>query len=284
MVDWSIPEEVGFSAVISVGNQADLGFVDFLKFAEKHKETKAIILYIEEIKNGKEFIKVVREISEKKPIVAVKSGSSEKGQKAASSHTGSLAGSYEVYMAAFKQSGIISAHSLKEAFQTAELLASEGYPKGNRAVVISNAGGFAVLSSDYAEGYGIDLIELSKEILGELDSFLPEDWSHENPMDLIGDAGADRYAHVFNIMTKNQDKWDIAFIVSVPTAVLDPNHLAKEIVRFSKNTHKMIVGCMLGGESVKSGVRILRDAHIPNFSELEDAFKIVGKTMELLRK
>ncbi len=277
VVDWSIPEEVGFSAVISVGNQSDLGFVDFLKFAGRDEETKTIILYIEEIKNGKEFMKVVEKISGGKSIVAVKSGSSEKGQKAASSHTGSLAGSHEVYMAAFKQSGVIAVHSLKEAFQAAELLASEGYPKGNSSLVISNAGGFAVLASDYAKEYGIELIELSKEILDELNSFLPEDWSHENPMDLIGDAGADRYAYVFDAMIRHQDKWDIAFVISVPTSVLDPSHLANEIARFSKNTHKMIVGCMLGGESVKSGVRILRDAHIPNFSELEDAFKIVGK-------
>src|SRR5579885_573593 len=279
VIDWSIPEEVGFSAVISVGNQADLGFVDFLKFAEVDKETKAIILYIEEIKNGREFMRVVKKVSEKKPIIALKSGSSEKGQKAASSHTGSLAGSYEVYMAAFKQSGVIASHSLKEAFQLAELLASEGYPKGNRAVVISNAGGFAVLASDYAKEHRIELIELSKDILDEFNSHLPGDWSHENPIDLIGDAGADRYAYVFDVMRRHQDKWDIAFVISVPTAVLDPNQLAKEILRFSKNTHKMIAGCMLGGESVKSGVRILRNARIPNFSELEDAFKIVGKTL-----
>ncbi len=279
VVDWSITEEVGFSAVISVGNQADFGFVDFLKLAEIDTETKAIILYIEEIKNGKEFMNIVEKVSEKKPIVAIKSGSSERGQKAAASHTGSLAGSYEVYMAAFKQSGVIAAHSLKEAFQVGELLASEGYPKGDRAVVISNAGGFAVLASDYAKEYGIELIELSKEVLDELNSHLPEDWSHENPIDLIGDAGADRYAYVLDVMTRHQDKWDIAFVISVPTAVLDPNQLAKEIVRFSTNTHKMISGCMLGGESVKSGVRILRDSNIPNFSELEDAFKIVGKTL-----
>lgn len=168
-------------------------------------------------------------------------------------------------MAAFKQSGVIAAHSLKEAFQVGELLASEGYPKGNRAIVISNAGGFAVLASDYAKEFGIELIELSKEVLDELNSHLPEDWSHENPIDLMGDAGADRYAYVFDVMTRHQDKWDIAFVISVPTAVLDPNQLAKEIVRVSKNTNKMIAGCMLGGESVKSGVRILRDAYILNF-------------------
>jgi acetyl coenzyme A synthetase (ADP forming)-like protein len=280
VVDWSKSEEIGFSAVISVGNQADLGFLDFLKFAEKNEETKAIVLYIEEVRNGREFLEEVEKISGKKPVIALKSGASKRGHQAASSHTGSLAGSYEVYMAAFRQAGVIAAYSLKEAFLIAELTASEGYPDGNRAVVISNAGGFAVLASDYAEKYGVDLIEFSEEIGNELDSLLPKNWSGENPIDLIGDARSDRYANVFNTMIRNQDKWDIAFVISVPTAVLNPNLLANEVVRFSRNTHKMIAGCMLGGESVKSGVKILRDSHIPNFSELEDAFKIVGRIVQ----
>jgi acetyl coenzyme A synthetase (ADP forming)-like protein len=280
VVDWSKSEEMGFSAVISVGNQADLGFLDFLKFSEKNRETKAIVLYIEEVRNGREFLKEVGKISGKKPVIALKSGASKKGHEAASSHTGSLAGSYEVYMAAFRQAGIIAAYSLKEAFLIAELTASEGFPDGNRAVVISNAGGFAVLASDYAEKYGVNLIDFSDEISKELDSFLPKNWSGGNPIDLIGDARSDRYANVFNAMIRHQDKWDIAFVISVPTAVLNPNLLANEVVRFSRNTHKMIVGCMLGGESVRSGVKILRDSHIPNFSELEDAFKIVGRIVQ----
>ena len=280
VVDWSKSEEIGFSAVISVGNQADLGFLDFLKFAEKNEETKAIVLYIEEVRNGREFLEEVEKISGKKPVIALKSGASKRGHQAASSHTGSLAGSYEVYMAAFRQAGVIAAYSLNEAFLIAELTASEGYPNGNRAVVISNAGGFAVLASDYAEKYGVDLINFSEEIGNELDTLLPKNWSGENPIDLIGDARTDRYASVFNTMIRNQDKWDIAFVISVPTAILNPNLLANEVVRFSRNTHKMIVGCMLGGESVKSGVKIVRDSHIPNFSELEDAFKIVGRIVQ----
>jgi acetyl coenzyme A synthetase (ADP forming)-like protein len=280
VVDWSKSEEIGFSAVISVGNQADLGFLDFLKFSEKDEETKAIVLYIEEVRNGREFLKEVEKISGKKPVIALKSGASKRGHQAASSHTGSLAGSYEVYMAAFRQAGVIAAYSLKEAFLIAELTASEGYPDGNRAVVISNAGGFAVLASDYAERYGVDLINFSEEIGNELDSLLPKNWSGENPIDLIGDAQSDRYAHVFNTMIKNQDKWDIAFVISVPTGVLNPILLANEVVRFSRTTHKMIVGCMLGGESIRSGVKILRDSRIPNFSELEDAFKIVGRIVQ----
>ncbi|PWB49990.1 MAG: CoA-binding protein [Candidatus Methanoperedenaceae archaeon] len=279
VVDWSLQEDRGLSAVISVGNQADLGFDEFLKFAGEDKDTRTIILYIEEIRNGREFMKVVKEISNKKHIIAIKSGSSKRGQKAASSHTGSLAGSYEVYIAAFKQAGVISAHSLREAFQIGELLASEDYPKGKRALVISNAGGFAVLASDYAQMYGIEVVELTEKLLDELNTFLTEEWSHENPMDIVGDAQVDRYASVFDLMIRNQDLWDIAFVVAVPSGVLEPKHLAQEIVRFSDHTEKMIVGCLLGGDSMKSGVRVLRDASIPNFSELEEAFDAVGKVL-----
>ena len=284
VVDWSLKEdiEIGLSAVISVGNQADLGFDEFLKFARDDNDTRSIVLYIEEIKNGRLFMKVASEVSKKKPITAIKSGSSKRGQKAASSHTGALAGSYQVYMAAFKQAGVISTHSLREAFQVGELLASEDYPKGNRAIIITNAGGFAVLSTDYAEKYGVEIVDLSKELMDELNSFLTPEWSHENPMDIVGDSGADRYAHVFDVMIRNQDKWDITFVIAVPSGVLDSRHLAQEIVRFSNHTHKMIVGCLLGGNSMKSGVHILREASIPNFAELEEAFDAVGKALSNL--
>lgn len=283
VVDWSLKEEVeiGLSAVISVGNQADLGFDEFMKFARDDKDTRAIVLYIEEIKNGRLFMKVSGEVSKKKPIVAIKSGSSKRGQKAASSHTGALAGSYNVYMAAFKQSGVIATHSLREAFQVGELLASEEYPKGNRAIVITNAGGFAVLSTDYAERYGVELVDLPKELTDELNSFLTPEWSHENPMDIVGDSGADRYARVFDAMIRSQDKWDIAFVIAVPSGVLDSRQLAQEIVRFSSHTHKMVVGCLLGGNSMKSGVHILRKSAIPNFAELEEAFDAVGKALSI---
>ncbi len=130
-MDWSLPEEIGFSAVISVGNQADLTFEDFIGFVGDDPNTKAIILYIEQIQFGKRFMDIVSRITEKKPIIAIKSGSSKIGQKAASSHTGSLAGSFAVYQAAFRQSGVIPVRSIREAFQAAELLASEGYPNGD---------------------------------------------------------------------------------------------------------------------------------------------------------
>jgi acyl-CoA synthetase (NDP forming) len=212
----------------------------------------------------------------KKPVVAVKAGSSGKGQRAAASHTGSLAGSYEVYMAAFRQAGVIAVDSIRDAFQTAGLLASESYPKGIRAIVISNAGGFAVLSSDYAERYNIDLIEFPQSLIAELNTVMPENWNRANPIDMVGDSGVDRYARTFDVMIRNQDLWDIAFVIAVPSAISDPVRVANELVRFSKNTHKMIVGCLIGGDSMKTPMRILREASIPNFPELEDAFRTVG--------
>ena len=276
IVDWSLPEEIGFSAVISVGNQADLTFEDFIQYAGSDPNTKAIILYIEQIHDGKRFMDIVSAITPIKPIVAIKSGASKIGQKAASSHTGSLAGSNEVYLTAFRQAGVIPVQSIREAFQAAELLSSEGYPKGVRAVVITNAGGFAVLASDYAERFGIDIIEFSPEIIADLNAVLPADWSRENPIDMVGDSGAERYARTFDVMIKNQDLWDVAFVIAVPSAISDPLRVANELVRFSTHTHKMIVGCMIGGDSMKTPLRILRDANIPNFPDLEDAFRAVG--------
>ncbi len=278
-VDWSLAEEIGLSMVVSVGNQTDLTFEDYLMMAAQDNETRAIILYVEEILNGSQFISHAGKVSETKPIIALKAGKSEIGRQAASSHTGSLAGSYEVYKAAFNQAGIIPAGSLKEAFGVAGLLASEGYPAGNRAVIVSSAGGFAVLSSDYAEEWGIEIITLSDTLRGGLNTFMPPGWSGRNPIDMIGDAGVGRYAKTFDALIRHQDEWDIAFVISVPSTSVDAGDLANEIVRFSRDTHKIVVGCLLGGESMLAGVRILRNAHIPNFGEIRDAFVAVGTAL-----
>ncbi len=276
IVDWSLPEEIGFSFVISVGNQADLTFQDYLKFAEQDANTKSIIMYVEEIRDGCGFLKVVRRVTERKPVIVLKSGSSTKGRATASSHTGSLAGDYAVYRGAFEQAGVIAVESFSDAFQIAELLGSEGYPLGRRAVVVTSAGGLAVLSSDYAEEWGVDLITLPPEILEELNTLLPNEWNHQNPLDLIGDAGADRFARVFDTLLRRDDLWDIAIVIAVPSATMDPAHLASEIVRFSQHTDKMIVGCLAGGDSIRAGLRILRENRIPNFDEIEDAFRALG--------
>jgi acetyl coenzyme A synthetase (ADP forming)-like protein len=284
MVDWSVPEEFGFSAVVSVGNQLDLGFEDFLFYLGDDPGTRAIVMYIEEVKDGPAFLEAVARVSAKVPVIAIKTGLSAKGRAAAASHTGALAGSHEVYLAAFRKAGITATQSLREAFLLAELLASEGYPAGRRGIVITNAGGFAVFASDYADLHGVDLVDLHPATLSELSAFLPASWSHRNPLDLVGDSGVEQYARVFDFLIKHQEFWDIAFIVSVPDAVLDPTQLAQEVVRFSRNTKKMVVGCFLGGASVAASVQILRAHHIPNFADLEDAFRVVGRACGVQRQ
>jgi len=280
VLDWSISRRIGFSSVISVGNQTDMGFVEYLQVLDQDPQTYAVILYVEEIHNGPEFLKYAQSMRGRKPVIALKSGSSVRGREAASSHTGSLAGSYETYIAAFKQSGIIPVYSLQEAFDVATLVVSEGYPTGRRTLIVTNAGGFGVLGSDYAEMNGMDLINLPDSVIAEMDKILPDSWSHENPVDLLGDSNASRFARIFDIMIKYQNLWDIAVIITAPVAMMDPKNLAHEMIRLSRFTHAMVIGCLLGGDSMKSAIDMLGEAHIPNYQDLQEAFRTVGAILE----
>ena len=280
VVDWSLKNDIGFSAVFSVGNQSDLDFIDYLRFVEQDKNTKAVILYVEQLTDGREFMKVVSEVAKKKPVIAIKSGSSSKGQAAASSHTGSLSGSYEVYMEAFRKSGVIPVRALRGAFEAAELLAAPASPtgalKGTRAIVITNAGGFAVLSSDYAEMYGINIIDLPKEIIEELNTFLPDYWSHANPLDLLGDASEKRFTQVFDVLARHSDLWDIAFVIGFPNLVLDSEHFAQAIVNFSEKTDNPVIGTLLGGECMEAGIKHLKESGIPNSRNPESPISTIS--------
>jgi acetyl coenzyme A synthetase (ADP forming)-like protein len=280
VVDWSLANGIGFSNVISVGNQTDLDFLDYLRYVQKDEKTKAVILYIEEISDGKAFMEIVSEVAKTKPVVAIKSGSSRKGQAAAASHTGSLSGSYEVYMEAFRRSGVIAVHTLTGAFLAAQMLAHpKGYPKGKRAVVITNAGGFSVLSSDYAERYGVEIIDLPTDVIEELNGFLPEFWNKGNPIDLLGDASEKRFEKTFEVLARNQDLWDMAFIISFPNLVMTSEHLAKKILKFSEMTENRIIVTLLGGNSMDAGRAILKEQDIPSFEELDFTFRVMGRVL-----
>jgi len=206
----------------------------------KDPKTKAIILYIEQITGGKGFMDVVSEVAKTKPVIAIKSGSSKRGEHAASSHTGSLSGSYEVYLEAFRKSGVIAVHTLTGAFLAAQMLSHpKGFPKGKRAVVITNAGGFAVLSSDYAERYGVDII------------------------DLLGDATAQRFEKTFEVLAKHSDLWD----------------MAKKILEFSGKTENRLIATLLGGDSMNAGRELLKEHNIPGFEELDFTFRVMGRVL-----
>jgi len=280
VVDLSLAKDIGFSNVISVGNQADLDFLDYIRYVGKDPKTKAVILYIEQITDGKGFMDVVSEVAKTKPVIAIKSGSSKRGEHAASSHTGSLSGSYEVYMEAFRKSGVIAVHTLTGAFLAAQMLSHpKGFPKGKRAVVITNAGGFAVLSSDYAERYGVDIIDLPQDVIDELNEFLPEFWNHGNPVDLLGDATAQRFEKTFDVLAKHSDLWDMAFIITFPNLVLTSENMAKKILEFSAKTENRLIATLLGGDSMNAGREILKEHSIPSFDELDFTFRVMGRVL-----
>lgn len=284
IVDWSVTEDIGFSAVISAGNQSDISFVDYIDLLARDEKTRVILLYIEEIREGKRFLETVARVSAEKPIVAIKAGSSRIGRAAAASHTGSLSGDYQTYRAAFRQAGVVPADSIRSAFQIGGILAGQGVPGGRRAVVVTSAGGFAVLSSDYAERNGIDLVPLPEKVHAEMDAILPPGWSGRNPIDMIGDSTAGRFARVFDILLENQEFWDSVIIISAPTAIADPKQLALEIVRFSEHTKNMVLAALPGGDSVKPGFPVLRRGGVPAFSEVEDLFRSVGEILLATRR
>lgn len=277
VVDWAVAEDIGFSVVISVGNQSDIGFVEYIDLLSRDEATGAIVLYIEEIRDGQRFLETVRQVAGMKPVIAIKAGSSRIGRAAAASHTGSLAGDYQTYRAAFRQAGVVPAESIRSAFQIGGIIADQGYPKGRRGVVITSAGGFAVLSSDYAEAAGIDLVDLPADVRRRMDEVLPPGWSGRNPVDMIGDATAGRFAAVLDILLDHQEFWDIAIIISAPTAIADPRQVALEIVRLSDHTENMVLAAFPGGDSARPAVPVLRRGSVPVFSEVWDLFRSLGE-------
>ena len=280
VVDWSLIRGIGYSMVVSVGNQADLNFFDYLRLADADPNTKAIIMYVEQIKNGKAFLEVVSEVTKHKPVIAVKAGSSKRGQAAAASHTGSLSGSWEVYIEAFRKAGVLLVHDLTSAFYAAEMLSHpKSYPKGPRAVVVTNAGGFAVLSTDYAERNGIEIIDLPKAVIDELDSFLPEFWNKGNPIDLLGDATDKRFEMTFDVLAKNSHLWDMCFMIGFPNNILPSARVAELLIDLSAKTDNLIVPTLLGGKWVDEGRQKLHEVGLANFDELDYTYRVIGRML-----
>ena len=253
--------DFGFSYFISVGNMMDLDFSDFLQYLDKDKMTKVIILYIERLVDGRKFMDAAKKC--KKPIIAIKAGVSEAGKRATLSHTGSLAGSYEIYKAAFKQSGIILVETLNEAFDKAKFVQ---IPKGNKVVIVTNAGGPGTLAADYCEKHGLDVVKIPKNLKFEK---LPMAWSHNNPIDIVGDADYDRFRYVFDILARNKSFFDAAIVVMTQQKMIDIERTKKEIINFKKKLKKPLVVCWM----TNADKSVLEKESIPCFFEPEHAVK-----------
>jgi acyl-CoA synthetase (NDP forming) len=251
VAELSRKENFGFSGFVSLGNMMDIGFEDAIQYFDNDEKTRIIVLYLETLKNGKKIMKIAKRC--KKKIIAVKAGMSEAGMKATLSHTGSMAGSYEIYKAAFKQAGIVMAESLTEAFDKAKY----GLVEEKKAVIITNAGGPGALMADCCEKNKIEIVKLPR-----IKFNLPAAWSHGNPIDLVGDAKSDRFKEVF-AKIKKEKFYDLAVVVVTPQKMTDLKDIAHEIVRFRNESKKKVVVCWMSDE----GREIFENAKIPYFFE-----------------
>ncbi|KAH0472527.1 MAG: uncharacterized protein KVP18_002568 [Porospora cf. gigantea A] len=277
-LDWSMHERVGFSAFVSLGNMADVNWGDMITYLGKDANTKAILMYMETIGDVRSFLSAAKTVSQHKPIIVLKAGKSDEAAAAAASHTGSLAGSHDAFLAAMKRAGVLCVDRIEELFNCALLLDKQPRPEGPRLMIITNAGGPGVLATDATVGAGGELSVLEPEIVQELDSFLPSAWSRANPVDVLGDADAAAYKRSLEVAMKSKS-CDGVLVVLSPQSVTEPMATAESLVAAVEKmklegTHdKPILASWMGGLSVLEGFQYLNRHGVPAFSQPDAAAK-----------
>ncbi len=273
VLDWSLREEVGFSAFVSAGSLLDVGWGDLIDYFGNDRKTQSIIVYMESIGDARAFLSAAREVALTKPIIVIKGGRTAQAAHAAASHTGSLTGSDEVLDIAFRRVGVLRVNTIAEVFYLAEALAKQPRPRGPRLALVTNAGGPGVLATDALLQNGGALAELAPETLTALDGLLPEYWSHGNPIDIIGDAGPDRFAQTVAAVAKDATT-DGLLVMLTPQAMTDPTRTAELLAPYARGTHKPIIASFMGGAQVAEGEAILTRAGIPTFPYPDTAARV----------
>ena len=277
VLDWSASENVGFSAVVSLGSMLDVGWGDVITYLGNDPHTTSIVIYMETIGDARAFLSAAREVALTKPIIVIKPGRTEQAAKAAASHTGSLTGSDEVLAAAFRRVGVLRVDEIADLFYVAEVLAKQPRPRGRRLSIVTNAGGPGVLATDALIGGGGALAEISAATMDALDSFLPGPWSHANPIDILGDADAVRYAKTLEVAAADEHA-DGLLVILTPQAMTDAIGTATELTRFAKLDGKPVLASWMGGDDVEKGAAILREAGIPTFPYPDTAVRLFNAT------
>jgi acetyltransferase len=272
ILDWSLVNNVGFSHFISIGSMVDVDFSDLIDYLATDTETESIIIYMESIGNAEKFMQAAKALSKKKPIVILKVGRTSAGAQAAKSHTGSIVGDDEIFSAAFEKVGIIRVETIENLFHVARALAMQPIPQGNRMCVVTNAGGPGVIVADALVSTGGRIAELKKETMDELNGFLPVNWSHSNPVDILGDADPERYVKTLDACLKD-DNADAVLVILTPQAMTNPTATARALVAERNTKKKTIYASWMGGAGVAEGGKILEQGNIPIYSEPEDAIK-----------
>ena len=264
ILEWSLRERVGLSAVISVGSMADVGWGSLIDYLGYDPHTQNIVLYMESIGDARSFLSAAREVALDKPILVIKAGRTLEGARAAAAHTGALTGSDEVLDAAFRRVGVLRVDTVADVFCMTEVLGHQPRPNGPRLAIVTNAGGPGVIATDALLASGAQLASLSEQTESALDDILPPHWSHRNPVDILGDAGPDRYEKAVEIVAKDPSADGILVIVA-PQGMTNPNAVAEKLRKFARLPGKPILASWMGGVEANQGEAVLARAGIPTF-------------------
>lgn len=272
VLDWSFKENVGFSHFVSVGSMLDVDWGDLIYYLGDDPRTDAIVLYMESIGNARSFLSAAREVALVKPVIVIKPGRTAAAAKAAASHTGSMTGADDVLEAAFERSGVLRVDSISELFAMAETLSKQPRPAGPNLTIITNAGGPGVLATDALITTGGQLTPISDETMEQLNSFLPGAWSHNNPVDVLGDAPPERYAETLELAGHDENA-DGLLVILTPQAMTDPTQTAEALKPYAHKIDKPVLASWMGGTDIATGEEILNKAGIPTFEYPDDAAK-----------
>lgn len=269
VLDWAADAKVGFSYFVSVGNVLDVTFGDLIDYVAQDPVTKSIILYVESMRDARSFLSAARAFSRTKPIIAYKAGRFAESAAAARSHTGAMAGEDAVYDAAFRRAGVERVYEIGDMFECAALLRRGRRPTGDRLAILTNAGGPGVVATDALLARKGCLAQLSEETQAKLNSFLPADWSHGNPIDILGDASAERYAQACEAVLADKGV-DAVLAVLSPQAMTCPTDVARALIAVAGKSTKPVLASWMGGPSVREGASMLENAHIPTYRSPDD--------------
>jgi acetyltransferase len=264
VLDWSFRENVGFSAFVSVGSMIDVGWGDLITHFGDDPHTQSIVCYMESVGDARSFLSAAREVALSKPIIVLKVGHTDAAAKAAASHTGALTGSDAVLDAAFRRAGVLRVSTIDELFNMAELLAKQPRPRGPHLAIVTNAGGPGALAMDALVASGGEPTELWPDTREALDHLLPSHWSHGNPIDVLGDADATRYAKAVELAAQDTQS-DGVLVILTPQAMTDANSSAEAICSVAKQMTKPLLASWMGGAGMDAAKGILNAAGIPTF-------------------
>ena len=273
ILDWAQKEMVGFSIFVSVGSMLDVDWGDLIDYLGNDPRTQSIVMYMESVGDARSFLSAAREVSLSKPIIVIKAGRTEAAAQAAASHTGALTGSDEVLDAAFRRCGVLRVQTIADLFYMAEVLAKQPRPKGPRLAIVTNAGGPGVLAADGLLSNGGQLAQLSADSMKALNELLPPHWSHNNPIDMLGDALPERYAKVIDIAAHDPNI-DGLLAITCPQGMAGPTATAERLKPYARSTGKPVLASWMGGTEVAAGTDILNQACIPTFPFPDTAARV----------